>query len=70
VASDFLKKRMEDSYLAEIHRIEEEKYLKIEEEKRKYDILTPEQKEQRLLDGLYNYHWSSFSADDSTIGHS
>jgi len=70
VANDFLKKRMEDSYLAEIHKIEEEKYLRLEEEKHKYEILTPEQKEQRLLDGLYNYHWSSFSADDSMIGHS
>jgi pyruvate/oxaloacetate carboxyltransferase len=70
VAADFLKKRMEDAYLAEIHMIEEEKYRKLEEEKQKYEILTPEQKEQRLLDGLYNYHWSSFSEDDPTIGHS
>ncbi|NVO19469.1 MAG: carboxylase [Bacteroidetes bacterium] len=70
VANDFLKKRVEDTYLAEIYRIEEEKYKKIEEEKLKYDILTPEQKEQRLLDGLYNYHWSSYTEDDPSIGHS
>jgi len=66
VARDFLKKRMEDTYLAEIHRIEEEKRLKIEEEKQKYNILSPEEKQKRLIDGLYNYHWSSY--EDETIG--
>lgn len=69
VANDFLKKRMEDAYLAEIHRIEEEKNRKFEEEKMKYEILTPEEKEKRLLAGLYNYHWSSFEGD-TEIGHS
>jgi oxaloacetate decarboxylase alpha subunit/pyruvate carboxylase subunit B len=66
VAHDFLKKRMEDTYLAEIHRVEEEKRIKIEEEKRKYDILSPEAKQKRLLDGLYNYEWQS--SDGETIG--
>jgi len=66
VAHDFLKKRMEDTYLAEIHRVEEEKQKKIDEEKRKYNVLSPEEKQQRLLDGLYNYEWSS--ADGETIG--
>lgn len=66
VARDFLKKRMEDTYLAEIHRVEEEKQRKLDEEKRKYNILTSEEKQKRLLDGLYNYEWSS--ADGETIG--
>lgn len=66
VARDFLKKRMEDTYLAEIHRIEEEKRKKIKEEKRKYDILSPEAKQKRLLNGLYNYEWQSTEGD--TIG--
>lgn len=66
VAREYLKKRMEDTYLAEIHRVEEEKRRKIEEEKQKYNILTPEEKQKRLLDGLYNYEWSS--ADGETIG--
>jgi oxaloacetate decarboxylase alpha subunit/pyruvate carboxylase subunit B len=69
VANDFLKKRMEDAYLAEIHAIEAEKQRKIDEEKRQYEALTPEQKKQRLLDGLYNYAWSS-SDESSEIGHS
>lgn len=66
VAHDFLKKRMEDTYLAEIHRVEEQKRKKLEEEKQKYNILSPEEKQKRLLDGLYNYEWSS--SDGETIG--
>jgi pyruvate/oxaloacetate carboxyltransferase len=59
VAGDFLKNRIEQKYLAEIHKIEDEKRLKIEKEKAEYDNLTPEEKKQRLLDGLYNYHWTT-----------
>jgi pyruvate/oxaloacetate carboxyltransferase len=66
VTRDYLKKRMEDTYLAEIHRVEEEKSRKIEEEKRKYNILTPEEKQKRLLDGLYSYEWQS--SEGETIG--
>ena len=66
VTRDYLKKRMEDTYLAEIHRVEEEKSRKIEEEKLKYNILTPEEKQKRLLDGLYNYEWQS--SEGETIG--
>jgi oxaloacetate decarboxylase alpha subunit/pyruvate carboxylase subunit B len=66
LAHEYLRKRMEDTYLAEIHRVEEEKQRKIEEEKQKYNILSPEEKQKRLLDGLYNYEWSS--ADGETIG--
>jgi len=66
VAHDFLKKRMETTYLDEIHHIEELKRLKLEEEKQKYNILTPEEKQKRLIDGLYNYEWSS--SEHETIG--
>jgi oxaloacetate decarboxylase alpha subunit/pyruvate carboxylase subunit B len=66
VARDYLKKRMEETYLAEIHRVEEEKQRKIDEEKQKYNILTPEEKQKRLIDGLYNYEWSG--SFDETIG--
>jgi oxaloacetate decarboxylase alpha subunit/pyruvate carboxylase subunit B len=66
VARDFLKKRMEDTYLDEIHRVEEEKQLKIDAEKQKYNILSPAEKQKRLLDGLYNYEWQS--AEGETIG--
>jgi len=66
IAYDYLEKRMEDTYLAEIHRVEEEKRIKIEEEKRRYNILSPEEKQKRLLDGLYNYEWQS--SEGETIG--
>jgi len=66
VAYDFLEKQMEDTYLAEIHRVEEEKRRKYEEEKQKYNILSPEEKQKRLLDGLYNYEWSG--KDGEMIG--
>lgn len=67
VAHDFLKKRMEDTYMAEIHRVEEEKRKKIEAEKLKYEILTPEEKQKRLIEGLYNYEWSG-SDDEASVG--
>jgi pyruvate/oxaloacetate carboxyltransferase len=59
VAHDFLKKRIEQKYLAEIHAVEEQKRLKYENERAEYENLTPEQKQQRLLDGLYNYNWGT-----------
>ncbi len=67
VAAEFLRKRMESTYLEEIYSVEEEKRRKFEAEKQQYENLSPEQKEQRLLDGLYNYHWSSFD-EDSLVG--
>lgn len=67
VAHDFLKRRMEDTYMAEIHKIEEEKQRKIEEEKEKYRKLTPDEKQKRLLDGLYNYEWTS-GDEEMTLG--
>jgi oxaloacetate decarboxylase alpha subunit/pyruvate carboxylase subunit B len=54
VANDFLKKRIEKKYLAEIHAVEEQKRLKLEREKAEYNQLSAEEKRQRLLDGLYN----------------
>jgi len=68
VAAEFLKKNIEQNYLNEIHRIEEEKRLKFEAEKRAYDSLTDEEKKKRLLDGLYNYDWVSEETD--FLGHS
>ncbi len=68
VAAEFLKKNIEQTYLNEIHKIEEEKRLKFEAEKHAYDSLTEEEKKNRLLEGLYNYDWVSEEADD--LGHS
>lgn len=69
VASDFLTKRMENKYLTEIYAVEAEKQRKIDEEKQKYESLSPEQKEKRLLDGLYHYPWSS-SGEEPELGRS
>ncbi len=66
VASDFLKKRAEAKYNAEIKVIEDARHAKEEEEKRKlqeekaaFEKMTPEQKVERLMDGLYHYKWIS-----------
>lgn len=67
IATEFLKKNIELNYLAEIHRIEEEKRKKFEEEKSAYEKLTAEQKKQRLLEGLYSYNWTT---EDGLMGHS
>ncbi|HRY31768.1 MAG TPA: carboxylase [Bacteroidales bacterium] len=60
VARDFLKRKLEDRYLAEIHAIEEEKRLKLEREKAEYDSLSEEEKKERMLQGLYNFEWMSY----------
>lgn len=59
VANTFLKNKREKHYLNTIHKVEEEKRRKIQEEKDKYASLSPEEKEKRLLYGLYNYHWNT-----------
>ncbi len=68
VANDFLKKKIEERYMTEIHVIEEEKRRKIQAEKDAYLNLSPEEKEERLLRGLYNYQW--ISASDEELGRS
>jgi len=60
VAHEFLKKKVEDRYLAEIWEVEEEKRLKIEAEKEAYESLSNDEKERLLMKGLYNYQGVSF----------
>jgi oxaloacetate decarboxylase alpha subunit/pyruvate carboxylase subunit B len=60
VANKYLKDKIEEKYLADIYKVEEEKQRKIDEEKAKYANLSPEEKEQRLIHGLYNYNWTTF----------
>ncbi|MDP4185621.1 MAG: carboxylase, partial [Bacteroidota bacterium] len=62
VASKFLKDRLDrihraklDSEVAERQRIEDEERKAFEEERRKYEALTDEEKRERLMNGLYNY---------------
>ncbi len=55
VASEFLKNKVINKYLSEIHRIEEEKYQKYLKEKQEYESLSQEEKERRLMDGLSKF---------------
>jgi len=64
VARDFLQKEMEERYLTNIYAIEEEKRRKAEEAREAYMRLSPEEKEKRLLDGLYHWHDVSFHQED------
>jgi pyruvate/oxaloacetate carboxyltransferase len=63
VANDFLLKHVEATFMKEIRKIEEEKLKKIQQEKEAYEMLTPEEKQQRLLEGLYNFQWTSSMED-------
>jgi pyruvate/oxaloacetate carboxyltransferase len=64
VARDFLTKRVEERYLDNIYKIEEEKRRKQEEARAEYDRLTPDEKRNRLLEGLYNYQWLSYPEEN------
>lgn len=55
VATDFLKTKVVDKYLSEIHRIEEEKHQKYLKEKQAYNCLSKEEKEKRLMEGLKKF---------------
>jgi len=68
VARDFLLHCVEDAYIENIHQIEEEKQRKAREAREAYERLTPEEKEKRLLDGLY--HWHDVSSFDEDLGRS
>jgi len=67
-AADFLRCKVEQKYLDEIHRVEEVKKAKFEAEKKEYEKLSPEEKQKRLLDGLYHYDWTT--REEDTLGHS
>jgi oxaloacetate decarboxylase alpha subunit/pyruvate carboxylase subunit B len=54
VANDFLRKKIEERFWAEIFRVEDEKNKKVRKEKEKYELLTPEEKKKLLEEGLYN----------------
>ncbi len=70
VAYEYLKKITEEKYMNEIHAIEEEKRRKWLEEKQQYENLTPEEKEKRLLEGIYNYQWTSSDHQEAILGRS
>lgn len=59
VANGFLRNRIEERFNTEINKIEEEKRRKYNEARAEYENLSPEEKKKRLLEGLYNYRWTS-----------
>lgn len=67
VANNFLYNRHQEYHRAEMKRIVEEQRRLIEAEKAAYDSLSPEEKEKRLLEGLYNYQWTSYD-DEGLMG--
>lgn len=60
VAAPYLKKKKEDRFRSKINKKLEDERKKYEEAKRAFNNLSPEEKEKRLMDGLYNYKWTSF----------
>lgn len=54
VAEKFLKDRIMARYMDAIRKEQDKKRKAIDEEKRKYDMMTNEEKRERLLNGLFN----------------
>ncbi len=64
VARDFLQKEVEQKYLTNIYAIEDEKRKKAQEAREAYERLSPEEKREKLIDGLYNFQWLSNPDED------
>ncbi|PKP48381.1 MAG: carboxylase [Bacteroidetes bacterium HGW-Bacteroidetes-12] len=60
VATGFLKKQKEQYYIDVVLKLEEEERRKYLKEKEAYDNLSKEDKEKKLMEGLYEYKWNSF----------
>lgn len=63
VANDYLLKHVEAKFMKEVRQLEEKNRLQVQQEKLAYEILTPEEKQKRLLEGLYSFHESSSMED-------
>ncbi len=68
VARDYLTKCVEERYTENIFQIEDEKRRKQQEAREAYQRLTPEEKRERILEGLYNFPW--MTAQDEDLGRS
>jgi oxaloacetate decarboxylase alpha subunit/pyruvate carboxylase subunit B len=64
VARDFLQNSVEERYTENIHHIEEEKRRKAREAHEAYERLTPQEKRDRLMQGLYSWHELSFPEEE------
>lgn len=69
VARDFLQKCVEENYIENIHEIEEDKRQKAREAREAYERLSPQEKSDRLLHGLYSWYEAS-GADEEDLGRS
>jgi len=61
VAAPYLKKKKEEAYYQRIQQEKEAEERKYLEAKKAFNALSPQEKEKRLMDGLYNYKWTSFN---------
>jgi len=57
VAKTFLSNRLEQQKLAQIRAIKDEERRAYNAERAKWNKLTPEERQKRIEDGLYNYQW-------------
>lgn len=64
VARDFLQTAVEEKYTENIHQIEEEKRRKAREAREAYEKLTPQEKRDRLMQGLYSWHELSYPEEE------
>ncbi|HNW74400.1 MAG: carboxylase [Bacteroidales bacterium] len=65
VARDFLQKCVEEKYTANIYAIEEEKRRKAREARDAYERLSPQEKKDRLMQGLYSWHEVSYPEEEN-----
>ncbi len=61
VAAPYLRKKKEEAYFQKIEAEKEAERKKYEEAKNAFERLSPKEKEERLMNGLYNYKWTSFN---------
>jgi len=59
VAKDFLTHKVEEAYIEEVVNVEREKIRQYNEKRAEYERLSPEEKEKKVLEGLYHYQWTS-----------
>ncbi|HNX87407.1 MAG TPA: hypothetical protein PKN12_10815, partial [Bacteroidales bacterium] len=69
VARDFLQKTVEEKYTENILQIEEEKRRKAREAREAFNRLSPAEKRERLLQGLYSWHEVS-APEEENLGRS
>ncbi|MCX6242648.1 MAG: carboxylase [Bacteroidetes bacterium] len=70
VAREFLQNCVEDKYTTNIWAIEEEKRRKAHEAREAYERLSPEEKQKRLMEGLYHWYDVEGAEEEEALGRS